>query len=354
MAFIVEITSRSGRVMERHRITGDRITLGRGYDNDVILADPYVGVHHCVVEGPSSPAAEPVTDDATGGDAQAFREPVVHGRGSHRWLVRPASDEVVVHLNGRRLADTAGVLESGGSLVVGRTHLRIYAPDHPVEPMLVFDRIEQLFATLASSAGVLWSVVAFAVLLLGDLYLRSWHELEPAFVLQELFGYVGMTIAWAAVGAVVARISRGEPRFFHHWLVAALAVAVAVLGQFWIDVIAFNTASVDARELLARILNGLCLAFALTLNLRFSLRQTVLARHAWAQGFAWAVVGYGMLTSIQIDNFFAGAPRYDGTVLPDVWRFAGAVPAEAFIGENVSLYEVPEDEAGDEPDKPAG
>lgn len=319
MAFIVEVTSRSGRVLERHRIEGGRATIGRGFDNDVIVSDPYVDVRHCVIERAEVEA---------GGD----------------WRVHTDPGASVVQVNGRRLEGHEGTIGSGGSLVIGRTHLRVYALDHPVEPVLVFDRIEQLFLSLTAPAGVAWCVAAFTLLLLGDLWFRAWHELETAAVLQELFGYFGMSVAWAAFWAVVARISRGEPRFFHHWLVAAMAVALGIFGEFLVDVVAFNTASVEARDVLSRLLTGLCLAFALTLNLRFSLKQSVAARHAWAQGFAWVVVGYGILTSLQFEAFFSGAPQYDGTVLPEVWRVVAAEPPEVFIEDNTSLYEFPEDD----------
>ncbi len=323
MAFVVEITNRSGGVLERHRIEGEAFTVGRGFDNHIIVSDPYVDVHHCVIEQ---------VEDAAAGT----------------WRVRVLPGATPPQLDGRRLEDETGRVVSGSHLILGRTQLRIYAPDHPVEPVLLFDRIEQLFVSLATPAGVFWSVTAFAALLLGDLWLRSWHELEASSIIQELFGSFGLSIGWAAFWAVVARISRGEPRFFHHWSVAAMAVAINIVGEFLIDVIAFNTASVETRDVLSKLLTGLCLAFALTLNLRFSLRQSVVARHAWAQGFAWAVVGYGILTSMQFEAFFSGAPEYDGTVMPELWRVASAVPAEAFVEDNAALFEFPQEDEDEE------
>ena len=36
MAFVVEVVSRSGRVLERHRFSGSRASVGRGYDNALV------------------------------------------------------------------------------------------------------------------------------------------------------------------------------------------------------------------------------------------------------------------------------------------------------------------------------
>lgn len=42
----VEVLSRHREVASRHRCGGAEIRIGRGYDNDVILDDPYVAVQH--------------------------------------------------------------------------------------------------------------------------------------------------------------------------------------------------------------------------------------------------------------------------------------------------------------------
>jgi hypothetical protein len=42
----VEILSRHRDVAARVRVMGDEASIGRGYDNDVIVDDPYVAAHH--------------------------------------------------------------------------------------------------------------------------------------------------------------------------------------------------------------------------------------------------------------------------------------------------------------------
>jgi pSer/pThr/pTyr-binding forkhead associated (FHA) protein len=42
----VEILSRHRDVVNRVRIAGEEATIGRGYDNDVIVDDPYVAARH--------------------------------------------------------------------------------------------------------------------------------------------------------------------------------------------------------------------------------------------------------------------------------------------------------------------
>src|SRR5262249_17971492 len=42
----VEILSRSHAVTARHRCAGPDVRIGRSYDNDVVVDDPYVDPHH--------------------------------------------------------------------------------------------------------------------------------------------------------------------------------------------------------------------------------------------------------------------------------------------------------------------
>lgn len=309
MGFIVEVTSRSGRVIERHRINGAVATLGRAFDNDVIISDPYVDAHHAVIE---------TTEH--GQQIRATRA------GIPIWTGRKAIDE------------TPGVLASGDAVSLGRTHLRIYALDHPVASVLSFDRVEQLFSSMTTPSRLVLGLAGFVALITLDTYLRSYQTMEFSRLAQELISYLTMTLAWATGWAVVARISRGEPRFLNHWLVALIAVSLNQVGEFLLEVIAFNTGSLAAVQVIRYLIGGACLAFALTLNLRFALRQTPVLRHAYAQGFAWLMIGYAVLTSWSFDDLFLLYPEFDATVLPDTFRFAPTVSAEDFSTQTDSLY----------------
>lgn len=315
MGFIVEVTSRSGRVIERHRINGPVATLGRAFDNDVIISDPYVDAHHAVIE-----------ETERGNQIRATRA------GIPLWSGRKTIDE------------TPAALASGDAVSLGRTHLRIYALDHPVASVLSFDRIEQLFSSMTAPSRLVLGLAGFVALIALDTYLRSYQTMEFSRLAQELISYLTMTLAWAAGWAVVARISRGEPRFLHHWLVALIAVSLNQVGEFLLEVVAFNTGSLTAVQIMRYLIGGACLAFALTMNLRFALRQTPVVRHAYAQGFAWLIIGYSVLTSWSFDNLFLLYPEFDATVLPETFRIAPTVSVEDFGARTDSLYSFTADE----------
>ena len=50
MEVVFEIVSRAGRTLERHKATGPRLSIGRAFDNELILSDETVSPHHAVLE----------------------------------------------------------------------------------------------------------------------------------------------------------------------------------------------------------------------------------------------------------------------------------------------------------------
>jgi len=50
MELIFELIDRSGRILERHKVDKNRISIGRAYNNQLILSDPTVSPHHAVID----------------------------------------------------------------------------------------------------------------------------------------------------------------------------------------------------------------------------------------------------------------------------------------------------------------
>lgn len=195
----IEVLSRNDEVLARHRVRpGSEVRIGRGYDNDVILDDPYVAARHLRI----------VRDlDGT---------LVAEDLGSVNGLL--AGDD-------RRRVDRA-VLDGQGSITVGRTRLRVRAADHQVEP-------ERALRPRMRS----WPLIAlFAPLLLGAELLTTWldrtTEDKLAEYLTPLLALCLFVAAWTTLWAVLSRIFAGRARYERHLLIALCGLlAFAVLSE---------------------------------------------------------------------------------------------------------------------------
>src|SRR6202035_999762 len=76
----IEILSRHRDIAARFRIPGPEARIGRGYDNDVILDDPYVAAQHLRVFR-AGPAAARARESQLTDARQPFGRPVTAAAG---------------------------------------------------------------------------------------------------------------------------------------------------------------------------------------------------------------------------------------------------------------------------------
>ena len=101
---IVEILDARGHVRSRARIETFPASIGRAFDNDIILDDAYVSPRHLLL----------VEDDA----GILWGEDAGSKNGTRR--------------AGRATPEARFAIASGGSVLVGHTTLRIFDADHAV------------------------------------------------------------------------------------------------------------------------------------------------------------------------------------------------------------------------------
>ena len=204
----VEILSRHRDVVSRVRIAGAEVTVGRGYDNDVIIDDPYVAARHLRV-----------SRDAAG------------------QLVAEDLDSVNgIFLDGGKGPIARLVIDGTTPFRIGHTLLRIRTSDYAVEPerMVLAER------------GVLSSVMAAAmtVMVFGFIALRVWlaQAGEPRLsnYMTPLLTMAGVLLVWVGIWALVSRLLAGRSQFSRNLTIALVAVLVSLLYNEFAKYAAFG------------------------------------------------------------------------------------------------------------------
>jgi hypothetical protein len=192
----VEILSRSHFVLARHRCAGPEIRIGRGYDNDVVVDDPYVDPHHVRIVRSS-------TDGLVAEDL-----------GSVNGLYSNQSPQRV-----ERLAVDGNLL-----IGIGRTYLRIREASHAVAPA-------RMVEPAARSAPML---VVLGAATLGITALFQWlsetSEPKPSDYLLLLTLLCGAVLAWTGGWATLSRVFSGQAGFERNLLIALWGALLLELG----------------------------------------------------------------------------------------------------------------------------
>lgn len=188
----VEILSRHRDVVARHRCMGPVVRIGRGYDNDVVIDDPYVGAQHLRIRRDETGVL--VAEDL-GSANGTFAE---HGRARQ--------DRII--------------LDGEHPIRVGQTYLRIRAAGHAVPETRA--QTSQIPGWLAPGA--------LAVAVLGLEILSQWlNETGEA----KLYSYLVaalilafLVVGWTTIWAVLSRIFSGQARFERNLLIALAGVLI--------------------------------------------------------------------------------------------------------------------------------
>ena len=188
-AIWVEILSRQHHdlVAARHRFIGAPITIGRAYDNDVVVDDPHVAAHHLRI---------------TRNDEGVL---VAEDLGSRNGL----------YVDRERRRRSEITLDGEHELRIGSTVLRVRTSAYVVpaeEPVL--RGLPYWPSAIACMAGV------FAIAVL-DLWLSETAEPKAIHYLTPLLIIVAAVSVWTTAWSVLTRVFRGHARFGLHFLIVA-------------------------------------------------------------------------------------------------------------------------------------
>ncbi len=294
MTTVVEVRGRGGQLLERFRSDAAQISIGRAFDNALIVEDQYVSPHHLTLV-----------------------------RAGDGWLIND-HDSLNGYEYGLRRGADGEFLKSGSRLRIGHTELRVYREQHEVPDALPVDGTEARFAHLGKHS--VWPVLLIASLavFLVQAYLGSFSEFRWLPSLGEQLNWVFGVVIIAAFWALVGRLLRHRAAFLAHLSIWSLYGILAVLASWLASVVAYNFNSGTVFGVLDQGLSfGLQVA-ALWASL---LLATTLHRY-WRLGCAVSVaasfLAIGMTTQLGFEREFSAVPDYYGQVMQPGLRWARA------------------------------
>lgn len=191
----LEVLGRHRELVARQRVTTNAITLGRAYDNDVVLDDPHVAAHHLRLAR---------AEDGT-------------------WVAEDLGSVNGLFVDGTRRDRV--VLESGATLQIGNTGLRLRSSAQPVPAELPLTRnVPHWPLALLCIAGVL------ALELIG-VWLSETGEPKLIRYLTPLLTVAAVIAVWTTLWSVVSRVFNGHARFGLHLLIISAGLLLFSLYE---------------------------------------------------------------------------------------------------------------------------
>lgn len=306
--YFIEVLSRNGDVLQRHRVDSLPIHIGRGYGNDFILDDAHTADRHAVIE------------------ADTEGRPVVRDLGSQNG---------VVHL-GKRQAS----VPLGGATVVrlGHTRLRLRDADYPVPPEIA----DTTMHGWEGGAPALAGLALIALFTGAEQALSDAESFQTIRYLLIVASGLGAGLVWSGLWALANRLFSGHARMGRHLFILGSGLVAAGAWRVMSNVLAFAWSA----EAFTRY--GNLVTLAIVCGMIFFHMRTIKPHHPKRLASGCAVLmalGSGLILASNLQNSGRLSDElYMSVLLPPSVRQSPDHPVQDFM-QNAAKLKRTADEA---------
>jgi hypothetical protein len=309
LQIIIEECTRSGVHIGYHKIERLPVRIGRAFDNDIVIADPYLSPVHLIIE----------KDD-------------------NGWIAVDQGSENGTYIGKDRKIHGTAELVSGDQVNIGRSQLRIWSPGHPVPRELRLPARQSFTRRIVvPSIAILSLIGVFAALSINQ-FLGNASRTKSISIFASALSYLFFPLLWAATCACAGFIVRRRAHFALQLIVANCALvsilALTSLAEY-VDYFSCSTNAADITQY-----TGIALITIVLLFINFSittgaadLRRAIIS----------VVIGGGVIATVALTDFAARfenhiTPEYSQTLKPPYARITKSISLDQFLNKCGSLF----------------
>lgn len=187
MELIIERITRNKKVLSFHKVSGDKIKIGRAYDNDVVLQEEHVNPYHVEIDIYDEDDVIVMTDLQTVNGVKTERDEKVEGN------IRVSSGDV---------------------FTLGKTHIRILKSDHQVSATKELSVLEDIASQLNQWYFAALTLVLFWSSLMAYSFITRFDTIIWS---KEAAKYSLFSLALVIIPSIIAisaRFAKKEVKFF--------------------------------------------------------------------------------------------------------------------------------------------
>ncbi len=319
MRIVLEEVNRNKKVLQRHRFSlaeqnesqsKSNISIGRALDNDLILNEPHVSPHHLQIS--------------------------LNDQG--KMVLTDLNSENGIRSINRREIPSGSIVNSGDVFLLGRSYVRVWDDQHPVEPAWKLHGVEDFFYSFSSIGAVLVLLFMFVASKWQISSMNNYADIPFSIIMQDLITSLMVIVGWASLWSLGGRMLRHDGRFLGHCSVTLLAAICIHWFPVLIKWLLFNLQLGLWMPEARYFFNGAVLSLLLWSNFYLALPQKPNTRIIWANSIAWGLVLIYILPPIFDKNSFRGYPRYDSLLMPSSAVWANPEDINRFIQRGDELF----------------
>ena len=310
---IQELNSRN-RVVRTYKFKSLPVSIGRAYDNDLILSDAYVCPMHAQIDQ---------TEDDWRIEDQASKNGV---------YIKNRNETVV----------NSAPLNSGDLLVLGRTHLRIFSPTHPVSESKNIQIPKQRHVQW-SVPLLAWSLTLISILLIIlDFYLDIGDDNLSEELLQAAIAvliFMGLVFIWSAGWSFVGRVLKNKTHFHYHLLTVVTGLVIIEICIYANNFIGYNTCNTVLRDLAGILLPIAIIGALFAVSIRAATRLPKVHIHLISAFIALLFASVFIFAELNSRSEFNDSPEFDAVLFTPWAQMVRGETIDQFMQANEKLFQ---------------
>lgn len=307
MAKVILETIQRG-IHNYHKIDSFPVTVGRAFDNDIILQDVTISPHHLVILE---------KEDGSG------------------YQIKNLSTENGTRVNKHKLGEETVDVSLPVDLKISDLKARLLATDMPVEKTYIRD-CSGLFCIFSSpvwAAILLFSTIALFFL---ERYLATPVAKEPLFYLSSVLPSIWTVLGITVVIAGVSRLSTHRWEIIPAISIASLMFLIPQLFEYLGHYVSYLFTSDSLGSWISNMAKFLIIPLLLaafmvkTIHTKW-LPAVGVAIMVYSPFLAWQLLG--LIDELKLKSGFSEVPSYSQTLLPGDTRLNATISLDEFAKE---------------------
>lgn len=306
---IIEEVNRLGHVTGRHSFDQFPVTIGRGYQNDLIIDDPYVSNEHAIIN-----------------------------ETENGWLIEDKQSENGIKYRLHSTQSHINHLNSGDEMIVGRTRLRLLSPWHPVAKTHLLPTKASVSKILAHPGVATGTILLALMLVLIDNQLSIAVKTSFEKLVASTFPTFIFALVWAGIWAFVGRVIIHRASFLPHFVAALMVFIISMVTATITGYITYNLSATLVASLIEFVVVGFTITGLFYINLSNSTNLNKRSNLITSHAVAWSMLLMGLFMQYVNKPEFSHAPEYASELKPPFAKVVSSQSLDDFIKESEAAF----------------
>ncbi|MGY8814032.1 MAG: FHA domain-containing protein [Gammaproteobacteria bacterium] len=311
MELIFKILSQPGRTEDIRKLDGERITVGRAFDNDLIVSDTEVSPHHAVIE----------TDE------------------NGQLILNDLNSLNGIYSDQNQKVDRKIALNSGSQFRIGKTVIYMFTPDHPVPDALDNTELSTLPQILDHPLVLVFAILLVSLIHAMDQWLNMVAEFQWKEIINTELVVLGGALLTGIFWSVIGRVFKHEANLKKQFTVILVFIAAQFLLTSLFELILFNTLNYYFSLAIMLVFEFCLIAALLWCNLLLAVNQTSFQRMRTAVSVSMMLIALSIYSEFNFDSEVSNSPEYVKLLSPPALQLTNTISEDDYLTSIMVVFD---------------